>query len=155
MFNNFRNAPGRTGDHRHFTGTSLQQNNAEPFGMCRMYQQINIWQYSGHLFGKATQADIIAYSRLVYLKLIIISQTAFAKQQAEAANRALNTNRALDVNFDARVRTLGALDALAKQRVIEAKANKGRGFIPSSQSGVFTLQSYIDSLQKQQNEDKR
>ena len=51
--------------------------------MCRMYQQINIWQYSGHLFGKATQADIIAYSRLVYLKLIIISQTAFAKQQAE------------------------------------------------------------------------
>lgn len=79
----------------------------------------------------------------------------FAKQQAEAANRALNTNRALDVNFDARVRTLGALDALAKQRVIEAKANKDRGFIPSSQSGVFTLQSYIDSLQKQQNEDKR
>ena len=79
----------------------------------------------------------------------------FAKQQAEAANRVLNTNRSLDVNFDARVRTLGALDALAKQRAIEAKASKDRGFIPSSQSGVFTLQSYIDSLQKQQNEDKK
>lgn len=79
----------------------------------------------------------------------------FAEQQAEAANRALNTNRALDVNFDARARTLGALDALAKQRAIDLKSSQNRGFISPSQSGLFTLQSYIDSLQRQQNEDKK
>jgi len=73
-----------------------------------------------------------------------------AEQQAEAANRALNTNRAIDPQFDARARTLGALRDLSAQRAVDASAAQNRRLIPATQGGVFTLQNYINALQQQE-----
>ena len=73
-----------------------------------------------------------------------------AEQQAEAANRALNTNRAIDPQFDARARTLGALRDLSAQRAVDASAAQNRRLIPATQGGVFTLQNYLNSLQQQE-----
>lgn len=73
-----------------------------------------------------------------------------AEQQAEAANRALNTNRAIDPQFDARARTLGALRDLSAQRAVDASAAQNRRLMPAAQGGVFTLQNYINALQQQE-----
>lgn len=73
-----------------------------------------------------------------------------AEQQAEAANRALNTNRAIDPQFDARARTLGALRDLSAQRAADASAAQNRRLIPATQGGVFTLQNYLNALQQQE-----
>jgi len=73
-----------------------------------------------------------------------------AEQQAEAANRALNTNRAIDPQFDARARTLGALRDLSAQRAVDASAAQNRRLMPATQGGVFTLQNYLNSLQQQE-----
>ena len=73
-----------------------------------------------------------------------------AEQQAEAANRALNTNRAIDPQFDARARTLGALRDLSAQRAVDASAAQNRRLIPATQGGVFTLQNYLNALQQQE-----
>lgn len=73
-----------------------------------------------------------------------------AEQQAEAANRALNTNRAIDPQFDARARTLGALRDLSTQRAVDASASQNRRLLPAAQSGVFTLQNYLNALQQQE-----
>ena len=73
-----------------------------------------------------------------------------AEQQAEAANRALNTNRAIDPQFDARARTLGALRDLSAQRAVDASAAQNRRLMPAAQGGVFTLQNYLNALQQQE-----
>jgi hypothetical protein len=73
-----------------------------------------------------------------------------AEQQAEAANRALNTNRAIDPQFDARARTLGALRDLSAQRAVDASAAQNRRLMPATQGGVFTLQNYLNALQQQE-----
>ena len=76
--------------------------------------------------------------------------TKTAEANAEAAHRALNVNRAVDPNFDARARTLDALNNLSIQRAKDVKAAQNRQLLPPTQSGIFTLQDYLNSLQQQE-----
>lgn len=85
-----------------------------------------------------------------YLSKGAASATKVAESNAEAANRALNTNRAIDPQFDARARTLGALRDLSAQRAVDVKAAQNRRLLPPTQSGIFTLQNYLNSLQQQE-----
>jgi len=76
--------------------------------------------------------------------------TKAAEANAEAANRALNVNRGVDLNFDARVKTLEALSKLSKQRAVDASSAQNRRLMPATQGGVFTLQNYLNALQQQE-----
>jgi len=87
-----------------------------------------------------------------YLSKGAASATKAAEANAEAANRALNTNRAIDPQFDARARTLDALRDLSAQRAVDASAAQNRRLLPATQSGVFTVQEYLNAMQQQDNQ---
>lgn len=87
-----------------------------------------------------------------YIGKGVVGATKAAEANAEAANRALNVNKATDPLYDARTRTLGALQDLAAKRKSDARASTNSKLALPARSGVFSLRDYIDA--QMQNEDK-
>jgi len=72
-----------------------------------------------------------------------------AEQQAEAANRALNTNKAVDPLFDVRQRRLTALGELSSQRARDARATQNARISLPVRAGTSALREYMKNQDEQ------
>jgi len=75
--------------------------------------------------------------------------TKAAQDNAEAANRALNTNKAVDPLFDVRQRRLTALGELSSQRARDAKATQNARISLPVRAGTSALREYMKNQDEQ------
>lgn len=75
--------------------------------------------------------------------------TKAAQDNAEAANRALNTNKAVDPLFDVRQRRLTALGELSSQRARDARATQNARISLPVRAGTSALREYMKNQDEQ------
>jgi hypothetical protein len=75
--------------------------------------------------------------------------TKAAQDNAEAANRALNTNKAVDPLFDVRQRRLTALGELSSQRARDARATQNARISLPVRAGTSALREYMRNQDEQ------